>query len=290
MRNKYNIGRDAFIAGRDHIRNIYIDFSSGNFLGGLIGLTPVLLIIVLLPVVTHGSGQIINVFNSNKSESASENRKSSTESSSSPLNKSKPKIPSENFEKADLTVQCESSSPGKFKDLEITSCGHNYGNFVISGRNFSKDWYEIERKVGGKLVGSLVEPGEKFSVAVNTPRGYSQRLEQEIYNSFMEAPKKSTIPIEDFSIQLKKYSGNPVKNVTISCNEKLVIIWNVEFTPTCRSEGSFIDVLSISNSTMTVSVGEKMVTYGPGAYPKGTISSSDSVITFTVAKDIVDTD
>ena len=197
-----------------------------------------------------------------------------------------------------FTVDCLANPAGKFYDLEFSECYLLYAQFFkIQTKNYSDDWYEVERdyRIRSAMsafdpfnfsgtrdnfrdvrLSTLVAPGEETYLEFNIPRGFVDRV----------INKNSSAAVEKVRMQVRRYAANPSRDVSINCDADSLNIWGVEITPKCTNEGTYVDLVSESerNVQVTLPNGDGFMLEAQAlGNSSGHITSSGRTVNFTLS-------
>ena len=160
-----------------------------------------------------------------------------------------------------VKINCNVNPPAKFLDLNFPDChrirGYQSYWYEVTPKNYSGDWYEVVEEDGSS---KLIGPGEEYGVEVKSENGNG-------------------------SAQFKRYSGTPLRTVTVACSDKPREIWKLTITPRCNSTGTYIEIESgVVRSTVLTLPDGTFLTYTPMiGGSKRPILSGERTVTFTLS-------
>jgi len=181
-------------------------------------------------------------------------------------------------------VDCDKTPAGQFIDLEFEECIYPYASFRLKAKNYSSDWYEVERVIKNPdsfslsipyevqknlRTATLIRPNSQFVLDFNTPKGIARRFQSNIWKAQGIEKSDVYIPVENVYMKVKRHSGFPSRKLTINCSDNPIDVWNIIFVPKCRPNGIYIDIVSsIRNSIIDL-------------YDENSVNPSQSTIQFS---------
>jgi hypothetical protein len=237
-------GRDITQVGRDYVKHVHMNFSSGNYVVAFVSLIPSLAVCSVLGMVVTSIPKFIVSLPTSRSIASN----ASEPSHSSPV-ESQSKPESRVIKSEKVTLECRSNSNATVHNLELKpspDCG--IVTPAIIANNLSTAWYEID---SGK-------------------------------NSYLVTPGGGQYIVGDLKpVEVKEYTGLPSRRVALMCNDQKIVVWGLEFTPRCNSEGTFIEVRTAAPNAeprILMTTNGKSIVLGNNAMRSAYVTSSDSVV------------
>jgi hypothetical protein len=178
----------------------------------------------------------------------------------------------------EVNIACGRIPSGKFYDLEFGSC-HVLGS--IAAKNYSTNWYEIAQSEGEL---TLISPGEETALAVskNDQKQMTKFLVSCRYRP--EEKEECKQPI-DVKVLAQRYSGSPIRKMSVSCDSNPILVWGLQIIPRCTSQGTYIDIKSGVEYPLKIDLlNGKTMDYRPSlGGSSGYITSTGRSVEFTIS-------
>jgi hypothetical protein len=130
----------------------------------------------------------------------------------------------------------------------------------------------------------LISPGEETALAVskNDQKQMTKFLVSCRYRP--EEKEECQQPI-DVKVLAQRYSGSPIRKMSVSCDSNPILVWGLQIIPRCTSQGTYIDIKSGVEYPLKIDLlNGKTMDYRPSlGGSSGYITSTGRSVEFTIS-------